>query len=49
MKRLKSISLIVAALCGLNLMQSCKVLYPNQMLKTDSGYNLDDVEENQPE
>ena len=49
MKRLKSISLIVAALCGLNLMQSCKVLYPNQMLKTDSGYNFDDVAENQPE
>lgn len=49
MKRLKSILLVVLPFLALCTMQSCKVLYPNQMLKTDSDFTFDDVEENQPE
>ncbi|MBR5644632.1 MAG: polysaccharide biosynthesis/export family protein [Salinivirgaceae bacterium] len=49
MKRLKSILLVVLPFLALCTMQSCKVLYPNQMLKTDSNYDFDDFDVNQPE
>ena len=44
-------TILIVALWALaaSLMQSCKVLYPNQMLKTESTFNFDDFEENQPE
>lgn len=49
MKRLNTI--LTVALLGIatSLMHSCKVLYPNEMLKTESNYDFDDFEANQPE
>lgn len=49
MKRLNTILIVALLGVSASLMQSCKVLYPNQMLKTESNYNFDDFEENQPE
>lgn len=40
---------LIIAVVSVFLMPGCKVLYPSQMLKTQSDYRFDDIEENQSE
>lgn len=49
MKRYSSILLLIMAFATTCFLSGCKVLYPSQMLKTDSGYQFDDVEDNESE
>lgn len=46
-RRIISVSLV--ALFAVCLMTGCKVLYPSQMLKTDAGFQFDDVENSETE
>lgn len=49
MKYRNIISVLIIAVASVFLMPGCKVLYPSQMLKTESDYKFDDIEENQSE
>ncbi len=49
MKNYGSILILIVAFATVCLMSGCKVLYPSQMLKTDSDYQFDNVEDNEAE